>query len=280
MSNMRKMSSPSIVPPAQLSQTQGQQLLETKRLSYAERSQHIAHPLASKILRLMARKKTNLALSLDLPQKELWLDLAEKIGPHICMLKTHVDVLEEYDPSIGLKLAEIAQRHEFVILEDRKLSESGQTLLHQYHGGPYKISSWAELVSVHAMASLETFDTLSGNLKGVDERGVFLSDDTPAKSSFFDTLLQEKLAETACQNVGFIVGFITRKRLMNSHLISMYPETTLESSSVHSHPDFVFSQLQSDIMLAGPSIYSSENPLYLAQTFRELAWDAYERSLF
>lgn len=52
------------------------------------------HPLASKLLTTMEEKQSNLCVSADVTSSEELLQLADSLGPNICMLKTHVDILK------------------------------------------------------------------------------------------------------------------------------------------------------------------------------------------
>lgn len=52
------------------------------------------HPLASKLLKIMEEKESNLCVSADVTSNKELLQLAESLGPKICMLKTHCDILK------------------------------------------------------------------------------------------------------------------------------------------------------------------------------------------
>eukprot|EP00983_Pelagomonas_calceolata_P083999 1156272-Pelagomonas_calceolata.AAC.12 len=123
----------------------------------------------------MARKQSNLSVAADVDTVEEMLDLAEKVGPHIVVFKTHVDIFDKWDDSIVARLQEIAKKHgglkkqwvkqagfwlclvcllfvivawlqaivmghDFLIFEDRKFADIGNTVVSQYAGGIYKIA--------------------------------------------------------------------------------------------------------------------------------------------
>ena len=45
--------------------------------------------------------------------------LADKVGHHICLLKTHVDMMTDFTRSTAEKLSQLAAQHNFIIMEDR-----------------------------------------------------------------------------------------------------------------------------------------------------------------
>src|SRR4051812_19442349 len=70
--------------------------LTMKNLTYTERAALSAHPLSKKLFLLMDQKQTNLGLAVDVTLSKTLIDLIHAAGPHICVLKTHIDILSDY----------------------------------------------------------------------------------------------------------------------------------------------------------------------------------------
>lgn len=127
----------------------------------------------------MATKQTTLCVAADLTSSTDILNLAEQVGPHICLLKTHIDIIEDFHPNLIKPLKEVAERHNFILFEDRKFADIGKTVELQYSKGVYKISSWAKVVTAHSVTGKGVLDAIKGS-EGSDKRGVFLLAETSA----------------------------------------------------------------------------------------------------
>ena len=99
--------------------------------SYAERAEHPSNTqLATYLLRLVHIKQTNLCVSADVTSSNELLRLAEDVGDHICVLKTHADMIRGFGDKTIRGLNEIARRKRFIVFEDRKFMDIGSTWTH------------------------------------------------------------------------------------------------------------------------------------------------------
>ncbi|SMR46123.1 unnamed protein product [Zymoseptoria tritici ST99CH_1E4] len=119
-------------------------------LTYNERSELSNNtPLASYLLRLAHLKRTNLCVSADVTTTAELLSIAEDVGEHICVLKTHADIISDFGERTIRGLNEISRRKKFLVFEDRKFGDIGNTVQQQYVGGPLTIVRWAPIVNCH-----------------------------------------------------------------------------------------------------------------------------------
>jgi len=93
--------------------------------SYEQRSSNHTNAAAKALLETMARKSTNLCLSIDVTKKASLLHIANAIGPSICLLKTHIDTVEDFDHDLIEQLQKLANTHDFLLFEDRKFADIG-----------------------------------------------------------------------------------------------------------------------------------------------------------
>ena len=87
-----------------------------KRLSYEQKLEQCEHSVAQKLLQIAVDKKSNLIASADVTTTKELLELAEKVGPHIVALKTHIDILLDFDPDKTiLPLKDLATKYNFLV---------------------------------------------------------------------------------------------------------------------------------------------------------------------
>ena len=82
-------------------------------------------PLARYLLTLISIKHSNLCVSADVHNTNDLLQVAEEVGDYICVLKTHVDIIDDFSERTIRELQKISQRKHFLIFEDRKFGDIG-----------------------------------------------------------------------------------------------------------------------------------------------------------
>ncbi|XP_042525076.1 uridine 5'-monophosphate synthase isoform X2 [Dipodomys spectabilis] len=252
-----------------------------KELSFGARAElPRTHPVASKLLQLMQKKETNLCLSADVSEATELLQLADSLGPSICMLKTHVDILDDFNLDVMKELTALAKRHEFLIFEDRKFADIGNTVKKQYEGGVFKIASWADLVNAHVVPG-------AGVVKGLQEvglplqRGCLLIAEMSSAGSLATGNYTKAAVGMAEEHCEFVVGFISGSRVsMKPEFLHLTPGVQLQAGGDHlgqqyNSPQEVIGKRGSDVIIVGRGILSAANRMEAAEMYRKAAWEAY-----
>ena len=98
------------------------------KVPYEEKLSHCQHSVSSKLLNIAIEKKSNLIASADVTTTQDLLDFAEKVGSHIVALKTHIDIISDFDyEKTIIPLKEISEKYNFLLMEDRKFADIGNT---------------------------------------------------------------------------------------------------------------------------------------------------------
>ncbi|QSZ34684.1 hypothetical protein DSL72_007539 [Monilinia vaccinii-corymbosi] len=135
------------------------------KASFDERASKTQHPLSAYLLRLMTLKQSNLCVSADVSTAGDLLRLADAVGPSIVVLKTHYDLINnwDYNPTTGTgaRLNRLARRHGFLIFEDRKFGDIGNTVQLQYTEGTAKVIEWSHITNVNMIPGKASVDSMA-----------------------------------------------------------------------------------------------------------------------
>lgn len=253
-------------------------------LAYSKRSNMAYHPITKKLFMLMERKQTNLAVSADLSTIAEIVELADQVGPEICVLKTHVDIIRDFDVSFISKLQALAKKHDFIIFEDRKFADIGNTVKHQYQDSVFQISEWAEIVNAHLLPGPGVVEGLKEVGLKKDNGMLLLAEMSSQGNLITDAYIQANI-DMALAHKDFVIGFIAQHRLLDDlGFITMTPGVKMiaDSDSLGQQyltPDKVIFDHGSDIIIVGRGIYQSVDPAKTANEYRQAGWKAYLKSI-
>ncbi len=249
---------------------------EKKRLSYEDKLKICDHSVGQKILQISLEKKSNLIASADVTTTAELLNLAEKVGPHIVALKTHIDILLDFDADETiLKLKDLATKHNFLLMEDRKFADIGNTQELQFSYGTYKISNWADLVTSHVIAGYDSLDCFR-NVGVVAILGM------SSKGTLTDATYREEATKIAQAHPN-VFGGVSQHKIPNE-LLLFTPGINLADTGdgkgqQYNTPEYAFNHLETDFIIVGRGIYKADEAEIAALNYKIAGWNAYEASL-
>lgn len=252
------------------------QFEEKTRLSYEQKLETSQHSVAKKLLETAIAKESNLIASADVTTTDELLALAEKVGPNIIALKTHIDIISDFDyEKTIVPLKALAEKHKFLLMEDRKFADIGNTQELQFTSGVFKITDWADFVTSQVIGGYESLDCF----KNV---GVVAIVGMSSKGALTTSAYREEALKVANSHPN-VIGGVSQNQLPEEMLL-FTPGVNLADSGdgkgqQYNTPEHVFKTLHTDFIIVGRGIYKSENPGNAALTYKNEGWKAYQASL-
>lgn len=249
-------------------------------LRFEERIAHCKHPLAKEILATATAKQSNLALSADVTKAEELLQLADKLGPDILILKTHIDILNDYTPAVSVALQQLSRQHQFFIFEDRKFADIGNTVSLQFSSGLYRIADWAHLINAHPLPGPGIVAGLA-KIGRTLNRGLLLIAEMSSEGHLMTAEYQAETLKLAEAHPEFVIGFITQHALSDHPgWIYFTPGIQLENGTdtlgqQYITPDEAIIKRNCDIIIVGRGIYAAKHPVSAAGAYRQAGWQSY-----
>lgn len=249
---------------------------EKKHPTYQEKLNKTSHPAAKKLLEIAIKKETNLIASADVTTTAELLDLADKVGENIVALKTHIDIITDFNyQKTIIPLQELAKKHHFLLMEDRKFADIGNTQEMQYKFGIYRIAEWADLITSQVIGGAPSLDFFTNS--GVIAILSMSSKGTLADGEYFQNALDIAI------NHKNVIGGVSQK-MISEELLLFTPGVNLDTTGdgkgqQYNTPEVVFKKLLSDFIIVGRGIYQSDNPKEASATYKKAGWEGYNKAL-
>ncbi|KAK8030230.1 orotidine 5'-phosphate carboxylase [Apiospora rasikravindrae] len=257
--------------------------------SYHERSLHHPHPVARRLFQIAELKKSNLVISADFTDTKALLACADKLGPYIAVFKTHIDLIADFSDETVTGLKYLAEKHNFLIFEDRKLVDIGHTVQKQYHGGALRLSEWADLVNLSILSGDGIVEALGQTINAPDfpykgERALLLLAEMTTKGSRAVGPYTEQCVELAPAYPNSVIGFVATRALTPPATGAGDFIVFSTGINMSAQGDALGQQYQtpqsaiargSDFVIAGRGIYAAADPVAAAIAYRDAGWNAY-----
>lgn len=252
------------------------QFEEKIKSSYETKLNAVQHSVSKKLLETAIEKKSNLIASADVTTTAELLALAEKVGPHIIALKTHIDIISDFDYNTTiLPLKVLAEKYQFLLMEDRKFADIGNTQELQFTSGVFKITDWADFVTSQVIGGYNSLDCF----KNV---GVVAIVGMSSKGALTSNNYREEALKVALSHPN-VIGAVSQNTIPEDILL-FTPGVNLADSGdgkgqQYNTPEHVFKTLHTDFIIVGRGIYQAENPEQAATTYKNEGWKAYLQSI-
>ncbi|EHN02823.1 Ura3p [Saccharomyces cerevisiae x Saccharomyces kudriavzevii VIN7] len=237
----------------------------------------------------MHEKQTNLCASLDVRTTKELLELVEALGPKICLLKTHVDILTDFSMEGTVKpLKELSAKHNFLLFEDRKFADIGNTVKLQYSAGVYRIAEWADITNAHGVVGPGIVSGLKQAAEEVtkEPRGLLMLAELSCKGSLATGEYTKGTVDIAKGDKDFVIGFIAQRdmggRDEGYDWLIMTPGVGLDDKGdalgqQYRTVDDVISA-GSDIIIVGRGLFAKGRDANVeGERYRKAGWEAYLR---
>lgn len=221
------------------------------------------HPKGQRLLDISWKKKSNIIASVDLTKSEEVLNLLNIIGDQISAVKLHIDIIEDFTWEFIDKLKILSDEKEFMIIEDRKFADIGNTQILQLSKGIYRISEWADFITIHLIGGESSFKAIS-EWESDKKPGLIPIIEMSSEGSLTD-LHYQNLCKTFLNKYSDIVGLVCQKFEVEKGLLKFTPGINLKDigdnrGQQYNTPKFAIEKLDSNFLIIGRGLYQSPNP--------------------
>jgi orotidine-5'-phosphate decarboxylase len=209
------------------------------------------------------------------------------------VLKTHIDVVSDFGSATIQGLTQLAKKHNFLIFEDRKLMDIGNTVQKQYHGGALRISEWADIVNLSVLPGPGIVEALDQVITAPDfpfpnQRAFLILAEMTSKGTLATGEYTQLSVDQARRFPRSIMGFVATRALSDVGNEPVQGEedfvTFTTGVNLASKGDKLGQQYQTpasavargaDFIISGRGIYAAPDPVEAAKQYQVAGWEAY-----
>lgn len=255
--------------------------------AWGSRWVNCAHPMSHEFMRVASEKESLVVLAADLPTIDGIVQIIETVGEHVCALKTHVDMIEDFNMKDWSRVVDAARSMGMLLFEDRKFADIGRVAKTQM-GGLYDIRSWSDLVTSHSVSGPDVVDGIAAAWDDVERvGGVLLLAQMSSSGNLLEGSYIDKTLEIG-RSSPHVIGYIGNGS--SAHELEELRSKVGEGSMIWtpgvnlSAREGVLGQRYgnpaeavragSDAIIVGSGIHTAEDPLSAVQEYASASWSA------
>lgn len=184
----------------------------------------------------------------------------------------------------------MSNKHDFLLFEDRKFIDIGNTVQKQYRGGVLGIHQWAHLITVSVLAGESIIQALDQSIAqaGTPDRGILILAEMTSKGSLATGEYTKASVAIAQKYPNSVIGFIASRELSSFSTVAKHDQEDLvvftTGVNISSKGDTLGQQYQtpnsamaggSDFLIAGRGIYAAPDPVVAAKEYQRAGWEGY-----
>jgi orotidine 5'-phosphate decarboxylase subfamily 1 len=200
------------------------------------------------------------------------------------MVKNNIEIMEQFNSDFIRSHKEYAVKHDFLIFEDRKFADIGNTVRKQFREGLYRISDWADFVTVHGLPGPKILNGLFEDLNR--EVSGFLLAKMSADGNLLTETYSRNIFEMGKEYPQWVSGFIgfeessekiaRMKQKMPAGSLLLMPGVNMDSEGDKLGQRYlsVAEAVKggADLIIVGRGIYGADNPAEAAERYRDEGW--------
>jgi uridine monophosphate synthetase len=225
----------------------------------------------NRFIQIVQQKQSNIVLSPDFTNTNEILNIVNTCGPHICGVKLHLDIIADFTQQFMIQLKDLSRKYNFIIIEDRKFADIGNTIEKQLTNPHYNMIEYVDAVTTHSVSGSNIFDVFKKHNIPV----IVIQDMSSSNNLMSYDYIEETLV-FANENKEIILGVVGQQKYKKDFLLFTpginINETADNLGQNYKNPRDAKNK-GSDIFIIGRGICNSTNPLKEIVKYKTFCWN-------
>ena len=219
-----------------------------------------------RLLKIVQEKGSNICFSADITDKSELLKMIQKVGPHVCTIKIHSDIIKNFDDIFIQNLLNLSKKYNFLIIEDRKLADIGNTMVNQLEN-----LGWADMVTIHGISGEKAITSLKNICQKLDI-SLLLIAEMSCEGNLIENKYTKSIVNIADKHQELVTGFISQK-ILHPRLLHFTPGVKLNDSTDSKGQKYRYPiNIETDIYIIGRGIYECDNPEEEVKKYKQICY--------